>query len=72
MSKKDYYEIENREWLDSLEYIIQNEDPARVREILGLLQVKAHKAGIPFRCPGNTPYINSISPKKGIPVSGKR
>ena len=70
MSKKDYYEIENREWLDSLEYIIQNEDPSRVREILGLLQVKAHKSGIPFRCPGNTPYINSISPGKESPFPG--
>ncbi len=70
MSKKDYYELENQEWLDSLEYVIQNEKPDRVREILGLLQVKAHKAGIPFRCPGNTPYINSISPRKESPYPG--
>ena len=70
MSKKDYHEIENQEWLDSLEYVIQNEGPERVRELLGLLQVKAHKAGIPFRCPGNTPYINSISPRKESPYPG--
>lgn len=70
MDKKDYHEIENQEWLDSLEYVIQNEKPDRVREILGLLQVKAHKAGIPFRCPGNTPYINSISPRKESPFPG--
>ena len=70
MSKKDYYEIENREWLESLDYVIQNEEPARVREILGLLQVQAHKSGIPFRCPGNTPYINSISPRKELPYPG--
>jgi pyruvate dehydrogenase E1 component len=70
MSNKDYHEIENQEWLDSLEYIIQNEDPARVRELLGLLQNKAHKAGITFRCPGNTPYINSISPRKESPYPG--
>ena len=70
MSNKDYHEIENQEWLDSLEHIIQNEDPARVRELLGLLQNKAHKAGITFRCPGNTPYINSISPRKESPYPG--
>ena len=70
MSKKDLYDLENQEWLDSLEYIIQNEGPERVREILGLLQVKAHKAGIPYRCPGNTPYINSISPRKEVPFPG--
>jgi pyruvate dehydrogenase complex dehydrogenase (E1) component len=69
MSNKDYREAENQEWLDSLEYIIKNEDPARVRELLGLLQNKAHKEGIVFRCPGNTPYINSISPRKESPLS---
>lgn len=72
MSKKEYYEIENKEWLESLEYLIQNEEPSRVREILALLQNKAHKEGIVFRCPGNTPYINSISPRKEVPFPGSR
>ncbi len=72
MSKKEYYEIENKEWLESLEYLIQNEEPERVREILALLQNKAHKEGIVFRCPGNTPYINSISPRKEVPFPGSR
>jgi pyruvate dehydrogenase E1 component len=72
MRNKDYYEIENREWLDSLEYIIQNDEPARVRELLALLQYKAHKAGIVFRCPGNSPYINSIPPEKEKPYPGSR
>ena len=34
MKSKEYYEIENREWLDSLEYVIENDDPERVREIV--------------------------------------
>lgn len=74
MSNKEneYYELENQEWLESLEYLIQNEEPQRVREILALLQNKAHKEGIVFRCPGNTPYINSISPRKEIPFPGSR
>jgi len=72
MSKKEYYELENQEWLESLEYLIQNEEPQRVREILALLQNKAHKEGIVFRCPGNTPYINSISPRKEVPFPGSR
>ncbi len=25
MEKENFYEIENREWLDSLEYVIQNQ-----------------------------------------------
>ncbi|TVQ09609.1 MAG: pyruvate dehydrogenase (acetyl-transferring), homodimeric type [Bacteroidetes bacterium] len=72
MSKKEYYDSENREWLESLEYLIQHEEPQRVREILALLQNKAHKEGIVFRCPGNTPYINSISPRKEVPFPGSR
>jgi len=70
MNKKDYHQIENQEWLDSLEYVIQNNDPERVSEILSLLQTKAHKAGIPFRCPGNTPYINTIPAEKESPYPG--
>jgi pyruvate dehydrogenase E1 component len=69
---KEYYQFENQEWLDSLNYLIQNEEPQRVREILSLLQNKAHKEGIVFRCPGNTPYINSISPRKEVPYPGSR
>ena len=72
MSKKEYYDLENKEWLESLEYLIQHEEPQRVREILALLQNKAHKEGIVFRCPGNTPYINSISPRKEVPFPGSR
>ncbi|MFW5663420.1 MAG: pyruvate dehydrogenase (acetyl-transferring), homodimeric type [bacterium] len=72
MSKKEHYELENKEWLESLEYLIQHEEPQRVRDILALLQNKAHKEGIVFRCPGNTPYINSISPRKEVPFPGSR
>ncbi|MFN2396201.1 MAG: pyruvate dehydrogenase (acetyl-transferring), homodimeric type [Bacteroidales bacterium] len=70
--EKEYYALENQEWLESLEYLIQNEEPQRVREILAMLQNKAHKEGIVFRCPGNTPYINSISPRKEVPFPGSR
>ncbi len=70
MKSKEYYEIENSEWLDSIGYIIDNEDPERVREILSLLQYRAQKAGIVFRCPGNTPYVNTISAEKERPFPG--
>jgi pyruvate dehydrogenase E1 component len=69
---KQHYEYENQEWLDSLRYLIENEEPQRVRDILALLQNHAHKEGIVFRCPGNTPYINSISPRKESPFPGSR
>jgi pyruvate dehydrogenase complex dehydrogenase (E1) component len=40
MRNKEYYEIENREWLDALEYIIQNDDPSRVRDLLSCFSTK--------------------------------
>jgi pyruvate dehydrogenase E1 component len=70
MKEKDYYEIENREWLDSIDYLIENENDSRVQDILSLLQYRAQKSGIFFRCPGNTAYINSITPEKEIPFPG--
>lgn len=72
MSKEEFYEIENREWLEALEYVIQTEDPGRVRDLLRLLQAKAQRHGIMAVCPGNTPYINTISPRKEVPFPGSR
>jgi pyruvate dehydrogenase E1 component len=52
--------IENQEWLDSLQYVLDNEEPDRAKEILSLLQIRAQEHGVEFLCPGNTPYINTI------------
>lgn len=68
----EIYELENQEWSDSLQYIIDNEPPERVQEILALLQIKAQKHGVSFYCPGNTPYINTIPPEKERPFPGSR
>lgn len=72
MNKDKYYEIENREWLDSLEYIIENEDDERVKDILTRLHAKAQEHGITYSCPGNTPYINTISPVDESPFPGSQ
>ncbi|MCF8235740.1 MAG: pyruvate dehydrogenase (acetyl-transferring), homodimeric type [Bacteroidales bacterium] len=72
MDKKKYYEIENQEWLDSLDYIIENEEPERVQEILHLLRVRAQKNGIEFMRPSNTPYINTIAANEESPFPGSR
>lgn len=70
MKNKEYYEIENQEWLRSIDHIIQNEEPSRVKELLSLLQYRAQKAGINFRCPGNTPYVNTIPAAREKPFPG--
>ena len=61
MADKDKLkEIENREWLDSIDYIINNEEPDRVEEIIDLLRTRAAEKGILLKPRINTPYINTI------------
>ena len=69
---RELYRMENREWLDSLQYILDNEPPERVREILSLLQTRAQQHGVPYSCPANTPYINTISRADEQPYPGSR
>ncbi len=64
------YEEENKEWLASLDYVIQNEDPERVKALLNLLNTRAYKHGIRFLCPGNTPYLNTIPADQEAPFPG--
>ncbi len=65
-------EIETREWLYSLDYVLQNSGPERVRELLQQLQIRAHKAGIHFPFSANTPYINTITREQQPPFTGNR
>ncbi len=68
----DVNEIETREWLYSLDYVLQNGGPERVKELLEQLQVRAHKAGVLIPFSANTPYINSITREKQPPFPGDR
>ncbi|MFP4330054.1 MAG: pyruvate dehydrogenase (acetyl-transferring), homodimeric type [Spirochaetaceae bacterium] len=70
--RREAYELENQEWSDSLQYIIDTEPPERVREILSLLQIQAQKHGVTVESIGNTPYINTIPPEKELPFPGSR
>ena len=65
MSKNENTEIqqiENREWLDSLRYVLKNEPKERVQELLELLKNEAQKHGVELTNLFNTPYINTIPP----------
>jgi pyruvate dehydrogenase E1 component len=70
--KQKLYEIENREWIESLEYIIRNEPKNRVKGLLNKLQQKAFSEGIEFRCPSTTPYMNTIPASEESPFPGSR
>ncbi len=65
-------EIETREWLYSLDYVLEHGGPERVVELLQQLQVRAHKAGVQIPFSANTPYINTIPREKQPPFPGDR
>ena len=60
-------EIEDREWLESLDYVYANQGPDRVVSLLGRLQLSAQAKGIQLPFTANTPYINTI-PLEDQPV----
>ncbi len=53
-------EIENQEWRESLDYVLKEQGPERVRQILRQLQIRAQEQGVSIPFTANTPYINSI------------
>ena len=57
-------EIENQEWRESLDYVLKEQGPERVLQILRQLQVRAQEQGISIPFTANTPYINSIPPSQ--------
>ncbi|MFL6274738.1 MAG: pyruvate dehydrogenase (acetyl-transferring), homodimeric type [Blastocatellia bacterium] len=60
-------DVEVREWLESLDYIIQQGGAEQVTQLLHKLQIHAQQAGISLPFTANTPYINSI-PASAQPV----
>src|ERR1039457_6621794 len=65
-------ELETKEWLYSLDYVLEHGGPERVKEILQQLQIRAHKAGISIPFTANTPYINTILREEQPPFPGDR
>src|SRR5204863_7477077 len=53
--------VETREWLDSLDYVLQSGGPAKVARLLRTLTVHARQNGVKLPFTANTPYINTIA-----------
>jgi pyruvate dehydrogenase E1 component len=53
--------IETREWLDSLDYVLQSGGPAKVARLLRELTIHARQNGVKLPFTANTPYINTIA-----------
>src|SRR5438034_11821028 len=66
----DVEEIERREWLESLDYVMEEGGPERVEHLLQLLRIHAERDGVRLPYTANTPYINTISAEKEPPFPG--
>lgn len=65
-------EQETKEWLESLEYVLQTGGPERVKELLQDLDTYAHESGVELPFTANTPYINTIPKDKQPHFPGGR
>ena len=65
-------DIEIKEWLSSLDYVLQSQSPSRVQYLLQQLKIRAQQAGIQVPFGVNTPYINTISSDKQSVFPGNR
>src|SRR5687768_17404235 len=68
----DLEALETREWLESLDYVLQHGGPARVGRLLRELGVHAQKNGVKLPFTANTPYINTIHAGEEVPYPGSR
>jgi len=61
---------ETREWLDSLDSVLEHDGPERTNFLLEQLVGRASRAGayVPFS--GATPYVNTIAPEREPPYPG--
>ena len=54
-------EAENREWIESLEYVIENSGRERASDLLRKLRIYSQKKGVRIPYTSNTPYVNTIA-----------
>jgi len=52
--------VETREWLESLDYVLQTGGPTKVARLLRELTIHATESGVTLPFTANTPYINTI------------
>ncbi len=68
----DLESIETKEWLDSLDYVLQSNGPARAGQLLLNLADHARRRGIRLPFSANTPYINTLSVDQEVAFPGSQ
>src|SRR6476661_982363 len=62
--------IEQREWRESLDYVIQQGDRGRVQRLLDAVRQRARTAGVSLPFTAVTPYVNTIRVEDQVPLPG--
>src|SRR5260370_39935843 len=65
-------DVELREWLDSLDSVLQGRGRERAAQILERLREHASQAGVKLPFTANTPYINTIPAEDQPPYPGNQ
>lgn len=68
----DHDSAETREWLESLDGVLQNRGAERARFLLSQLHFQASRQGVVTPFTANTPYINTIPANQQPPFPGSR
>ena len=64
--------IEQREWLESLDYVVQQGDRGRVQRLLASLRHHARMAGVALPFTAVTAYVNTIRVEEDTPLPGSQ
>ncbi|HKY20180.1 MAG TPA: pyruvate dehydrogenase (acetyl-transferring), homodimeric type [Vicinamibacterales bacterium] len=68
----DLASIETKEWLDSLDYVLQANGPARAGQLLQQVSEHARRRGIRLPFSANTPYINTLTTDQEVAFPGSQ
>ena len=64
--------VEQREWLEALDYVIQQGDRGRIQRLLASLRHHARMSGVALPFSAVTAYVNSIRPDEETPLPGSQ
>jgi pyruvate dehydrogenase E1 component len=68
----DVEAVERKEWIESLDYVIQQGDRGRVQRLLASLRHRARTAGVALPFTAVTAYVNSIRTEDQTPIPGSQ
>jgi len=68
----DLEALEQREWREALDYVIQQGDRGRVERLLATVRDHARMSGVPLPFTAVTAYVNTIQPDQETPLPGSQ